>query len=732
MVLLLCGRGCECIYYYIYSLSWIMKDREFRAAAIGGFGPIIQQMSTTGMHSVQHGVYIPAHGKFGVRQSVADGNTHMVSAARLVALKRGETKVRPVAVGEIFRRLAASCVIRSRKGAIEQRCLRAKNLAFSRDGCPIAKRTIELLLQDHPEWLCVETDLSSAFQRACRADILLELFREDELRDLIPLFLSLYDGDSHLFFGEFSEMLSQEGSQQGCPLGGLLFVLSIATIVEEISLEFPTVTVVGLADDYRFVGPCLDAMDAAAAYRQRVEAVGHVFQVSKSWYFSHFPETLELAAAHPLGQERDSEGQGMKAATPETGLRILGAPYGDADWCRQWLGEYGDGVQKVLDAIVELTDHDNSNAAQAAFLLLRFSASTKVSHLLRMVPPSLMMGAAKRHDDAVAECLSLMLDKRRHPLQDLEDCEDEEVFGNDARFLARTQCYLPVKAGGLGLGCAATTAEPAYIAGWVDFLHFVGANEEVFPAVTRLVQPAALESSPLFAIEQLRDAWDYMDCTGLSRPSVDNPGEMLPGALEMQEVLGEQVSGVGSLHAAKGGAQKGLSAARMRGLERFWREEAAKHGWEGEVRLTACGGKEAAWVTAVPSRPEYQLTSKQWRASFAMRLGMPQEFLVGKNSPSTCTCHAAFSARSGAIARGEAGAQRPSETGRRRTRRPPPRVDVFGEHDQRCSAAFPLGRHNRIQVRTADQLKKAGKFVRKASLCARHAARSLRPLTIAG
>ena len=43
-------------------------------------------------------------------------------------------------------------------------------------------------------------------------------------------------------------------------------------------------------------------------------------------------------------------------------------------------------MQKVLDAIVELSAHDNSNAAQAAFVLLRFSASTKVSHLLRMVP----------------------------------------------------------------------------------------------------------------------------------------------------------------------------------------------------------------------------------------------------------------------------------------------------------------------------------------------------------
>eukprot|EP01048_Picozoa_sp_COSAG05_P004961 COSAG05_NODE_282_length_12257_cov_5.818077_8_plen_51_part_00 len=34
-------------------------------------------------------------------------------------------------------------------------------------------------------------------------------------------------------------MLSEEGSQQGCPLGGLLFVLSIATIVEDIAREFP-------------------------------------------------------------------------------------------------------------------------------------------------------------------------------------------------------------------------------------------------------------------------------------------------------------------------------------------------------------------------------------------------------------------------------------------------------------------------------------------------------------
>ena len=94
-------------------------------------------------------------------------------------------------------------------------------------------------------------------------------------------------------------------------------------------------------------------------------------------------------------------------------------------WCRQWLKEHGDGVQETLDAIVGLSAHDNTNAAQAAFLLLRFSASTKVSHLLRMVPPPVMSTAAQRHDDAVASCLSLLLDKRRDPLQELVRVDSE-------------------------------------------------------------------------------------------------------------------------------------------------------------------------------------------------------------------------------------------------------------------------------------------------------------------
>lgn len=67
----------------------------------------------------------------------------------------------------------------------------------------------------------METDLSSAFQRASREDILGALFEYEPLRPLIPLFNSLYGLASRLFFDEVADLLSEEGSQQGCPLGGL-------------------------------------------------------------------------------------------------------------------------------------------------------------------------------------------------------------------------------------------------------------------------------------------------------------------------------------------------------------------------------------------------------------------------------------------------------------------------------------------------------------------------------
>eukprot|EP01047_Picozoa_sp_COSAG01_P114199 COSAG01_NODE_42881_length_435_cov_1.827381_1_plen_78_part_01 len=59
------------------------------------------------------------------------------------------------------------------------------------------------------------------------------------MRDLIPYFQSLYGDPSALFYGEDYMLSSEDGCQQGCSLGSMLYVLANSCIVETVIAEFP-------------------------------------------------------------------------------------------------------------------------------------------------------------------------------------------------------------------------------------------------------------------------------------------------------------------------------------------------------------------------------------------------------------------------------------------------------------------------------------------------------------
>ena len=143
-------------------------------------------------------------------------------------------------------------------------------------------------------------------------------------------------------------------------------------------------------------------------------ALGHDFQASKSWLYSRSQATLDAAATHPLAQQ-------MQVAAPEEGLRVMGAPTGDEDWCRSWLEDKMLGLSTAFEEIEKLSEHDNDNSLQAAFLLLRYSASQRIGHLLRMVPPPIIAEAIGKHDSMVVCTLSRMLDPRMDPLAPVVD-----------------------------------------------------------------------------------------------------------------------------------------------------------------------------------------------------------------------------------------------------------------------------------------------------------------------
>eukprot|EP01047_Picozoa_sp_COSAG01_P050499 COSAG01_NODE_5113_length_4479_cov_201.866971_5_plen_143_part_00 len=86
---------------------------------------------------------------------------------------------------------------------------------------------------------------------------------------------------------------------------------------------------------------------------------------------------------------------------------------------------------------------------------------------------------------------------------------------------------------------------------------------------------------------------------------------------------------------------------------------------------------EHFWVTQAPTRPEYRLTSAQWRTAMCRRLGVGLDFLA--SGPTDCDCHASH-ARS--VRRDDARVA-DGDPPKRRLKKPPP-VDVRGEHEWTC------------------------------------------------
>ena len=677
-----------------------------------------------------------ANGSFGVLTSEGLRQS-LIANARLIPLKRdalGE-KIRPIAVGESMRRLVCSAVVRARKAAIEEQGLKAHNLAFSKDGCNVGHKSIDLLLHEElpedqrgPGALCmlpllVGTDLEDAYQKASREIVLEKLFASEAFKELVPLYLSLYGGDAKLFIDDFENLLSECGFHQGCPLATWLFVTSISEIVERVIAAYPTITVVGFADDYRFIGPWQDALDAAALYKQLVEAAGHTMQKKKGEIFSLCAETLARAAEHSYVTETDENGsQMMTVCTPDTGVVVLGAPLGNDSWCTEWcVNHVHTVVQPALDAISSLGTHDDKNAAHAAYMLLLHSASKKFSFLLRLVAPTVIKRAAFVHDEAICQCLSRLIGPKSEPLSLLPEDEDEDVHGNEDRLKSWFQATLPVREGGMGLGSAIAISKPAFVASWADFLSFMHTNQpRLFPrlcsAISEQTLTEAMNGAPTPPIARLITAFDQLEKVLTRKPGRYHGGDnLIPGICAIREALGDDVRMIPDLVKAMSGRQHQLTQAMWECYKLQMKQELKERqegadpsqfaGTSGEhcyldncpaltdediTRLLSCSGPEAIWVSAVPTRPEYRSTSAQWRVNMCHRLRIPHEFLrsaaCGGTGPTECDCHKNFDEQTRQIAHQERGAPeaRPSNRKQRRTRIRPPPVDPLGAHDLNC------------------------------------------------
>ena len=146
------------------------------------------------------------------------------------------------------------------------------------------------------------------------------------------------------------------------------------------------------------------------------------------------------------------------------GMRVVGVPVGTEQFQRDFLQDAVNGKPaELVRALVPMED------AQASFQILRLSATSRLSHLLRTVPPSITCQAAANYDALVEWALASIiagdgaaaagLPTPEEVAHDPTVCQNQTYLGHDAL----RQAHLPIREGGLGLTSSSSIKGAAYI-----------------------------------------------------------------------------------------------------------------------------------------------------------------------------------------------------------------------------------------------------------------------------
>ena len=522
-----------------------------------------------------------------INGNLPESARQLLLASRAIGLGKPDDGIRPIAIGELFYRLAG--VIAVRKIAMTA----GKLLAPHQFGVGIANGAERILhslqrsLTDKQAKLALlKVDISNAFNSCDRARVLRELYDTPELSSLFRLADFGYSTPSELLLQgcEGQSISSSNGVRQGDPLSAVLFCLYLRDVLARVSTS-AKVRVYGFFDDLNVEGSPAEVIKALSALQQELPAISLTVNTSKS-HFAYFhgdeaplPRSiLQTLADHDIQlHERHIETVGAVVGCDESAIReglkemIAGGRGRDTFFSRVRLPEL---------------------SVQSAMLLLRQCAVPQLNYLLRCTPPPCAKEQAEAFDLLVQQAA---LDKLAIHRDELTDT-------------ARSLLQAPLRHGGLGLTAAARTSPAAYLGS-------LAAVADV-PALAAFRQPDSLpESLPLhgWIADSMRTVLDACPEAEQHLPATASSfiHHFNTASSSVSSSLQRTLSTLASKHLHNAS----LSAAR--GRRRSDGGAALAHA------LAISAPRACAWKTVVPATSELHLSDAQYQLAARLNLGLP-------------------------------------------------------------------------------------------------------------
>ena len=357
--------------------------------------------------------------------------------ASLAALpKPNGSGLRPVAVGETWRRVVGKALATEAADDLRSHLEPLQLGVGSKAGCEAIVHTVRQWLgrnKTDTRKVLASLDLSNAFNCVDRSAFLQETRRV--CPRLAPWVDFCYQNASHLLLGAGC-LSSARGVQQGDPLGPAMFSLAIQERIRRArertealhpgELDF----VVFFLDDGILGGTVQAVRSFCELLRAEMAEAGLDLSFSKC-------EVVPAAGAATEVSDGDVRGFAWR---PDGNIKLLGAPFGSAEFCRSHTLKRKEKAATLLQVVGDLQD------SQSALQLVRNCTSfCKLVYSTRTVPPHLHSQALDAFSRDVRGAI-------------------ETITGDLVDDRSWAQAQLPVRHGGIGLRCASRHAAAAYLA----------------------------------------------------------------------------------------------------------------------------------------------------------------------------------------------------------------------------------------------------------------------------